>query len=91
MASSLKQWLRSRSEVRDRPHVYVGFDEESGREILQHIKNYRKTACRDIVHDLVRQPSDLDQYTLFRRRYALPSLPSLFCQSEIRHSTAAVD
>lgn len=43
------------------PHVYVGFDEESGREILQQVKNCRKTACRDIVRDLIRQPSDLDQ------------------------------
>jgi len=43
------------------PHVYVGFDEESGREILQQMKNCRQTGCADIVHDLIREPSDLDQ------------------------------
>jgi hypothetical protein len=43
------------------PHVYVGFDNESGREILQQIKECRKRGCRDIVRDLIRVPSDLDQ------------------------------
>jgi hypothetical protein len=53
------------------PHVFVGFDEESGREIFQYIKDCRKTACRDIVHDLIRQPSDLDQTAVY---FVLPPL-----------------
>lgn len=43
------------------PHVYVGFDEDSAREILQQIKECRKRGCHDIVHDLIQEPSDLDQ------------------------------
>jgi hypothetical protein len=43
------------------PHVFIGFDDESGREILARIKDCRKKPCRDIVHDLIRQPSDLEQ------------------------------
>jgi hypothetical protein len=43
------------------PHVFIGFDEESGREILERVKECRKKPCRDIVHDLIRQPNDLEQ------------------------------
>ena len=43
------------------PHVFIGFDEESGREILERVKDCRKRPCRDIVHDLIRQPNDLEQ------------------------------
>jgi hypothetical protein len=43
------------------PHVFIGFDEESGREILERLKDCRKKPCRDIVRDLIRQPNDLEQ------------------------------
>ena len=45
-------------------HVVIGFDDAAGREILNHISDCRKRECRDIVHDLIREPSEVEQAAL---------------------------
>jgi thiol-disulfide isomerase/thioredoxin len=42
-------------------HVVIGYDESVAREILEHIDACRKNGCRDIVHDLIRVPSEVEQ------------------------------
>ena len=45
-------------------HVVIGFDDAAGREILNHISDCRKRECRDIVRDLIREPSEVEQAAL---------------------------
>jgi hypothetical protein len=45
-------------------HVVIGFDDAAGREILNHISDCPKRECRDIVHDLIREPSEVEQAAL---------------------------
>jgi hypothetical protein len=46
-------------------HVYIGFDDNTGRDVLEGIKECRKKDCRDIVHDLIRPPTEWDQAAAF--------------------------
>ena len=46
-------------------HVYIGFDDNTGRDVLEGIKECRTKSCRDIVHDLIRPPTDWDQASAF--------------------------
>jgi glutaredoxin len=45
-------------------HVVIGFDDAAGRDILNHISDCRKRECRDIVHDLIRKPDEVEQAAL---------------------------
>jgi hypothetical protein len=45
-------------------HVVIGFDDEAGQQILGHIRNCREHECRDVVRDLIREPSDVEQAVL---------------------------
>jgi glutaredoxin len=45
-------------------HVVIGFDDAAGREILDSISDCRKRECRDIVHDLIRAPDEVEQAAL---------------------------
>jgi hypothetical protein len=46
-------------------YVYIGFDEKTAPDVLEGIKECRKKACHDIVHDLIRPPRDVDQASAY--------------------------
>jgi glutaredoxin len=45
-------------------HVVIGYDDAVRQEILDHISDCRKHECRDIVHDLIREPNEVEQAAL---------------------------
>jgi hypothetical protein len=45
-------------------HVVIGFDDEAGQQILAHIRDCRERECHDVVEDLIREPSDVEQAVL---------------------------
>jgi hypothetical protein len=45
-------------------NVVIGFDDEAGLQVLNHIKDCRQRDCRDIVQDLIREPNEAEQAVL---------------------------